>query len=101
MVVKSTPNARAMPGMEGRYILMPSGLTAETATSNAIKVGRTIGCAAAGEVRVISSVPIPETAADGSQDGTALRSVFPAEARSQVGSCERSTLRNRWATTMD
>jgi hypothetical protein len=28
-----------MPGMEGRYMLMPSGLTAATATSNAIKDG--------------------------------------------------------------
>ena len=65
MVVKSTLNARAMAGMEGRYILMPSGLTAETATSNAINEGRTIGWAVAGEVGGMNSAPIPETAANG------------------------------------
>jgi hypothetical protein len=39
MVVKSTPSARAIPGIEGRYMLMPSGLTAETAMRRAMKPG--------------------------------------------------------------
>jgi hypothetical protein len=43
MVVKVTPSARAMPGIEGRYMLIPSGLTAETAMSRAIKPGFTRG----------------------------------------------------------
>src|SRR5829696_6784475 len=53
MVAKSTPSARAMPGMDGRYRLMPSGLTAAIAMSNAIRGGLSIGCAAAVE-QVIS-----------------------------------------------
>jgi hypothetical protein len=40
--------------MEGRYMLMPSGLTAETATSRAINEGLTTGCAAAGFERVMA-----------------------------------------------
>jgi hypothetical protein len=43
MVVKSTPSAHAIPGIEGRYILIPSGLTAETAMRRAIKPGFTMG----------------------------------------------------------
>jgi hypothetical protein len=43
MVVKSTPSARAIPGIEGRYMLMPNGLTAETAMSSAIKPGVAAG----------------------------------------------------------
>src|SRR5215208_4720265 len=54
MVVKSTPRARAMPGMDGRYRLMPSGLTAAIAMSNAIPGGLSIGCAAAAVEQVIS-----------------------------------------------
>lgn len=47
----STPRG---PGMEGRYMLIPSGLTAETATSRAMKAGQTIGCATAGGVELIA-----------------------------------------------
>jgi hypothetical protein len=36
-----------MPGMDGRYILMPSGLTAAIAISNPIKGGLAIGGAVA------------------------------------------------------
>jgi len=33
MAAKSTPNAVVIPGIDGRYKLMPKGLTALTATS--------------------------------------------------------------------
>ena len=44
-----------MPGMEGRYMLMPSGLTAEAAMSKAMKECLAAGCGATALVRVMMS----------------------------------------------
>ena len=59
MIVKSTPSARAMPGMEGRYMLMPSGLTAAIAMSNAMKDGLAIGFSGAAAVIAFASEGAP------------------------------------------
>src|SRR5215210_5883968 len=82
MVVKVTPSARAMPGIEGRYMLIPSGLTAETAMSRAIKPGFAMGGAAVVVVWSMGSGSLSVTLQTAWQVGCASCTSWPVcEAR--------------------